>query len=155
MKPYFAMMLFATTAFGQSAADTSKVGPTLCVTYRMYINTQSIPLPAGYDRMMTEKLSTMGYRPAACSTAQIQLAIEMRITGQNQEDAKVVVSIDGRNGSRTGHYQTRLTGRQYDQDPTQMIKAMALGFGSVMVEIDQDYPQRLLQKLIESGRQPN
>lgn len=153
MKLQLTLLLLVSMPLAYAATDDVRVNPTLCVTYRMFLNGEAVPLPQGYDRLMTEKLSTMGYRPAPGATAQIRLSIEMRITGQTRENTTVLISVDGKNGARTGHYQTHFSGLQYEADPTQMIQSMALGLGSVMVEIDPAYTQKALQKLLEYSRQ--
>jgi hypothetical protein len=153
MKSLSALLLFAALSVAPAAADDAKASPTLCLTYRMYLNGQAVAMPQGYDRMMTEKLSKMGYRPTPCATAQIRLSIDMRIVGETRENTRVDMSIEGRYGSRTGHYQTHFSGQQYEEDPTHLVQSMALGLGSVMVEIDPDYTQRLLEKLLECSRQ--
>ena len=148
-----ALLLFVSMPLAYAASDDVRLSPTLCVTYRMYLNGEAVPLPQGYDRLMTEKLSTMGYRPAPCGTAQIRLSVAMRITGQTRENTTVLIFVDGKNGARSGHYQTQFSGREYEAQPTQMIQSMALGLGSVMVEIDPEYTQKALQKLLEYSRQ--
>jgi hypothetical protein len=143
----FALVMFATMPLAHAAADGPGVSPTLCVTDRMYLNGQAIPLPQGYDRMVTEKLSKVGYRPAPCSTAQIRLSLEFRMTGRSEKDAQVNISIDGANGSRVGSYRTQISGRQFESDHAKMVESMALALGGVMVEIDPDYPRRLLKSM--------
>lgn len=149
----FALVMCATMPLAHAATDDPKVSPTLCVTDRMYLNGQAIPLPQGYDRMMTEKLAKIGYRPAPCSTAQIRLSLEFRMTGRSEKDAQVNISFDGRNGSRVGSYRTQISGQQFESDHTEMTQSITLGLGSVMVKIDPDYPRRLLKSIRpEQGR---
>jgi len=145
MKSLSALLIFALLSVAHAAGDDAKGSPTLCLTYRMYFDGQAVPMPQGYDRMMTEKLAKMGYRPAACTTAEIRLPVDMRIVGETRENARVNMSIEGRYGSRTGHYQTYCSDQQYEEDPTRLVQSMALGLGSVTVEIDPAYTQRLLE----------
>ena len=100
---------------------------------------------------MTEKLSKIGYRPAACATAQIRISIEMRVTGDSEETGQIKISIDGKNGSRTGHYDKQISAREFHGNHTQMIQSMGVGMASVMAQVDPEYPKKVLEA---SGLQP-
>jgi hypothetical protein len=143
-------LLFAVLPLAHAAGGDNSASPTLCLTYHVYLNGQPFPMPKGFDRMTTEKFSRIGYRPAPCTTAQIQLSMAMRITGETRENTRIRTSINGKNGHRTGHYEADISGQQYDEDPSAWVQSTALGFGSVMVQIDPDYPAKAMDALAEA-----
>jgi hypothetical protein len=118
----------------------------------MYVKDTPVPTTAGYDQMMAEKLSRMGYSAATCATAQILVSMEMRVTGDNEETGRVMLSIDGKNGSRKGHYDNTITAADFHQNHERVIQSMGLGLAGVMAQIDPEYPKKVSQV---SGVQPH
>lgn len=94
--------------------------------------------------MIERSLAKMWYRPAACTVAQVRLSIEMRITG-TQDRPRVTLSIVGKSGVHVGKYSTEFSGDQFETDHDRMITAMALGFSSVMEQVEPGYAQKLLE----------
>ena len=102
------MLSLALLTLPSVAAAQALPAYTICLTMRMYADGKSYVFPAGTDSAMTEKLSKLGYRPAACNSAQIRLALEVRLSGETEESGKVTITADGTNGNQPAHYQTQM-----------------------------------------------
>ena len=128
-------------AFASDGTVTKET--TICTTYRLFVFDTQVKLPPEYNQMIEKSLAKMWYRPVACSVAQVRLSIEMRISG-TQDSRHVGVSILGQSGARSGKYATEFAGDQFESDHDRMIAALALGFSSVMEQIEPNYAQKLL-----------